>query len=52
MEEIIMLFGKGKMIRELKAKGVRRGEKNGSIVALEHLKTPEVIKLYAEHCGK
>ena len=45
-----MLFGKGKMIKELKAKGVRRGEKNGSIVSLEHLKSYEVIKLYAEHC--
>jgi hypothetical protein len=47
-----MLFGKGKMIKELKAKGVRRGDKNGSIVSLEHLKSYEVIKLYAEHCGK
>lgn len=46
-----MLFGKGKMIKALKAKGIRRGDKNGSIVSLEHLKTYEVIKLYAEHIG-
>ena len=46
------MLGKGKMIRELKKVGIRRGDKNGSIVPLEHLKTPEVIKLYAEHCGK
>ena len=41
---------KGTMIKELKQKGVRRGDKNGSVVKLEHLKTPEVIKLYSTYC--
>lgn len=41
-----MMLTKGQMIKELKAKGVRKGEKNGALVSLEHLKTVEVIKLY------
>ena len=43
-------MGKGKMIRELKAKGIRKGEKNGAVVKLEHLKTFAVIELYYTHC--
>ena len=46
------MITKGKMIRELKKAGVRRGDKNGSIVKLEHLKTFDIIKLYAEYCGE
>lgn len=42
---------KGKMIRELKKIGVRRGEKNGTVVKLEHLKFFEVAKLYGAYIG-
>ena len=41
---------KGKMITELKRKGIRRGEKNNAIVPLEHLKNWAIVKLYYEHC--
>lgn len=44
-------MGKGRMIKELKVKGIRRGEKNGAIVKLEHLKTFAIITLWAEHCN-
>lgn len=47
-----MLMTKGKMIRELKKVGIRRGEKCGATVSLEHLKTFDIIKLYNEHCEK
>jgi hypothetical protein len=40
---------KGFMIRELKKKNVRTGDKNGSRVKLEHLKATEVTKLYFKH---
>ena len=42
---------KGKMIRELKKIGIRRGEKNGAVVKLEHLKSFEVVKLYGLYIG-
>lgn len=38
---------KGKMIKALKEVGIRTGDKNGSTVKLEHLKTYEITKLYA-----
>lgn len=41
---------KGTMIKELKKNGIRRGDKNGSIVKLEHLKAYQVTKLYYQHC--
>lgn len=44
-------MGKGIMIKELKAKGIRRGEKNGAIVKLEHLKTFAIINLWNEYCN-
>lgn len=44
------MFSKGKMIKALKEKGIRRGEKNGAVVKLEHLKMFDVIKLYKENC--
>lgn len=43
---------KGKMIKFLKTKGVRYGDKNGARVKLEHLKTSEVIKLYRRYINK
>ena len=45
------MLTKGKMIKALKEKaGVRKGDKNGANVPLEHLKTCAVIKLYYEYC--
>lgn len=41
---------KGKMIKMLKEKGIRKGDKNGATVQLEHLKTHEIVKLYYTHC--
>ena len=40
---------KGTLIKELKAKGVRKGiNSKGALVSLEHLKYEEVINLHAE----
>ena len=41
---------KGEMIKELKAKGIRFGEKNGAKVRLEHLKSYQVTELYYTYC--
>ena len=37
---------KGKMCKYLKEHGIRRGDKNGAIVPLEHLKTYAIVNLY------
>ena len=47
--EIIMLT-KGKMIKQLKEHGIRKGEKNGATVQLEHLKAYQVANLYYQYC--
>ena len=44
------MLTKGKMIKALKSAGIRKGEKNGAFVSLEHLKTCEVTKLYYDNC--
>ena len=44
------MLSKGKMISELKKKGIRNGDKNGALVALEHLKTFQVTDLYYKYC--
>ena len=44
------MLTKGFMTRELKKKGIRAGDKDGAMVALEHLKTFEIIKMYYEYC--
>ena len=44
------MLTKGKMIQAHKKQGIRRGDKGSSIVKLEHLKTPDVIKLYFTYC--
>lgn len=44
------MLTKGKMIKALKVIGVRKGEKDGAFVSLEHLKTSDVIKLYYDNC--
>ena len=41
---------KGKMIKGLKERGIRRGDKDGAMVSLEHLKTFQIIKMYYEYC--
>lgn len=45
-----MIITKGKMIKELKTKGIRSGEKDGAKVQLEHLKSYQVTELYYTHC--
>ena len=44
------MLTKGVMIKELKKNGIRSGDKNGARVKLEHLKTPDVTKLYFTYC--
>ena len=44
------MLGKGKMITELKKKGIRTGDKNGAKVGLEHLKSYQVAELYYQYC--
>lgn len=44
------MLTKGTMIKALKEKGIRSGDKNGARVSLEHLKTFQVIELYYNHC--
>lgn len=44
------MLTKGFMTKELKKAGIRRGDKNGAMVPLEHLKTYQVINLYYQHC--
>ena len=44
------MITKGSMIKELKALGIRKADKDGSTVSLEHLKTYYITKLYYEHC--
>lgn len=41
---------KGKMIRSLKERGIRKGDKDGAMVSLEHLKVYQITKLYYEYC--
>ena len=44
------MLTKGKMINELKKRGIRTGDKNGAAVGLSHLKTAQIIALYFQHC--
>ena len=44
------MLTKGTMIKELKKVGIRKGEKQGYTVKLEHLKTPDVAKLHSKYC--
>lgn len=39
---------KGEMIKQLKAMGIRQGEKGPSTVKLEHMKTTDVFVLWNE----
>lgn len=45
------MMTKGKMIKSLKQKNIRRGDKHGAMVPLEHLKTYQVINLYYQYCN-
>jgi hypothetical protein len=44
------MLTKGFMIGELKKIGIRTGDKNGSKVKLEHLKSFAITELYYRHC--
>lgn len=45
------MLTKGKMIKQLKEKaGIRKGDKNGAMVGLSHLKSYQVAELYYQHC--
>ena len=44
------MLTKGFMVKALKEKGIRKADKDGSTVSLEHLKTHQVINLYYQHC--
>ena len=44
------MLTKGFMIKKLKEKGIRKGDKNGATVQLEHLKTFQITKMYYEYC--
>ena len=46
------MLTKGKMVKTLKEKGIRKGDKDGAFVQLEHLKTHQVINLYYQHCAE
>ena len=46
-----MMPTKGYMVKRLKEAGIRRGDKNGATVALEHLKTFAIINLYVDTFG-
>jgi hypothetical protein len=44
------MLTKGKMIQQLKEKGIRTGDKNGAKVKLEHLKSFAITELYHQYC--
>lgn len=44
------MLTKGKMISALKEHGLRTGDKNGSKVKLEHLKSYQIIDMYYKNC--
>ena len=45
-----MILTKGQMIKELKKIGIRKGNKNGTDLKLEHLKFSDIVNLYFTHC--
>ena len=45
------MLTKGQMIKSLKEVGIRKGDKDGATVSLEHLKTHQVINLYYQYCN-
>lgn len=45
------MLTKGKMIKELKEKAnIRKADKDGATVQLEHLKAYQVTSLYYQYC--
>ena len=45
------MLTKGKMIKFLKEQaGIRKGDKQGAIVPLEHLKTHQIVNMYYQYC--
>ena len=45
------MLTKGKMIKCLKEHGIRKADKEGATVSLEHLKMFQISKLYYENCN-
>lgn len=45
-----MKYTKGYLIKQLKEKGIRRGDKSGATVHLEHLRYADVVNLWYAHC--
>ena len=41
---------KGTLVKELKELGIRKGDKDGAVVSLEHLKYYQLVNLYYKHC--
>lgn len=41
---------KGTLVKELKELGIRKGDKDGAVVSLEHLKYYQIVNLYYKHC--
>lgn len=41
---------KGTLFKELKELGIRKCDKDGAVVSLEHLKYYQVVNLYYKHC--
>lgn len=44
------MLSKGKMITALKQAGIRKGDKQGAVVPLEHLKTHQIVNMYYQYC--
>ena len=44
------MLTKGKMISALKKAGIRKGDKNGATVTLEHLKSYQITNMYYQYC--
>lgn len=46
------MLTKGKMVTALKKVGIYKGDKNGAMVGLSHLKTYKITELYYQYCVK
>lgn len=47
-----MIYSKGYLINQLKKNGVRKGNKFGATVSLEHLKYADVVNLWFKYCNE
>lgn len=46
-----MIYSKGYLINQLKKNGIRKGDKFGATVSLEHLKYADVVNLWFKYIG-